>query len=259
MIFPDRYRILILCAALSTCVANTASAEGAGAPFGTPQPDLLGEHVIRSAASGDVIGRSRIEMSSSGFRASNTLDGRLAIVNFALQRRWFVDRARRLVHEVPVSINSKLPGPGMASASGGARIRAGVFSSEPCYPLLVGESTPTTWRGRPVRLVDCLDEEDRFMGLHYFSDELGMVVRSEDERDVVEEIHDIVRSPIDDTRFLPPESYRQVDLATFTGSRPPLGSYLENAARLSTGKSGTSPRRGELRNDRLSIDGLGTV
>jgi len=191
-------------------------------------PGLAGDHVIVDTRSGTELHRTRVEVSSRGMRVSNLLDGRLAIMNFALERYWFIDRTRRLVHEVPIlTVPGRVDPVGDAGAARGHFV-AGVFAPAPCAGHRAGSSTDTTWRGRQLLLVDCIDAQGRLVSLDYYSPELGAVIRNVARNGVAEEFREIRRVVLDDARLLPPKDYRSVDLDDFKGERGPLPSYGRN-------------------------------
>jgi len=212
---------VMVCAVLLSGAADAVTTD-ADASSG---PDLAGDHVIVDTRSGTELHRTRVEVSPRGMRVSNLLDGRSAIMNFALERYWFIDRTRRLVHEVPIrTVPGRVVPVGDAGGARG-RVVAGVFAPVPCAGHRVGSSTNTTWRGRQLLLVDCIDVQGELVSLDYYSPELSTVVRNVARNGVAEEFQDVRRVLLDDARFLPPKGYRTVDLDELKGERGPLPSY----------------------------------
>jgi len=188
-------------------------------------PDLVGEHSIVDTRTGTVLLSARVEVSELGMRVSNRLDGRQVIANFALGRYWLIDRSRRLVHEVPLSITDRASPRHDEAPDANGHLAAGVFSTGPCLTSLVGESKPGRWRGRRVAIVDCLDERGILLARDYYSSDLGMVIRSVDLDGIADEFRSIERLPLDATRFLPPSHLELVDLTTFSTPAAPLQRY----------------------------------
>jgi|GEM_PF-3286804 len=224
---PDRPCIALALVLLCGTSPSAVVAE----PTVGPQPDLVGLHAIVDTRSGTVLRSARVEVSERGMRVSNLFDGRQSVMNYALGRYWFVDRARRLVHEVPVRVTATETSPidGTDTSGRNGRVISGVFSARPCSGMRVGGSTVGRWRGRSVAIVECLDPSGNRQATHFHSDELGMVIRTLSGDGLSSEFRDIEPLELDDSRFVPPLYYTSVDLVTFGRAGEPIGRYVDPA------------------------------
>ena len=222
----------LLAVVLAAAIGSVEAAEPSDADArtrlgGRAAEGLIATHLVRASPDGPVLRRTRVEISRHGRRVTRPDTGERVVANDDLERLWFVDRERRVVHEVPL----------VASGGGSARSVSGlpgrhapplgeVLAPAPCDGARAVGAAPASWRGRPVVRATCDRGARGEPSVELFDAEAGVVVRVL-APGRVEELRDLefVRLPAE--RFVPSASLRPVGLRELLEGAAPVAGYVE--------------------------------
>ena len=196
--------------------------------------------------SNTVLDEARITYSLHGLRVEQQGEaaGNVFIANYSEDAFWFVDRNRHLVHAIPVIVGADteagevaatemsgmsaevLPGDRQDSALSIPR-RFSAIQFEPCEGLSRVSLGELRFQGRAVQRWSCLFGGEEIEE-HWFSDDAGVVVRTETPDGFVSELTDVQsRRFVASTSFRPPSHYRSVEIQELINSAVPISSYRE--------------------------------
>lgn len=192
---------------------------------------FIAEHVVRDPEDGLIRQLTRVEFSVHGRRITQLGGaGERILINHDLERLWLIDRRRRVVHQVPLTVGTDARGSGsdaeVRSASQDAR-PGHVFDLSPCSEAVQLDAIATTWRGRPVTLARCVDGDGTLLSTQTFDAEAGVVVRIERTDGGVEELRGIEPLSFGPDHFLPSPTLREVGVEELLGGAAPVARYEE--------------------------------
>ena len=186
-------------------------------------PSITAEHVRRHVPSGTELVRVRLELAPDGFRATERANGRRVeiVQDFAAGRLWFVDRSRRVAHEVDLDeLASDASEPGVPVASG-------LLDTTPCAGSTARALGNAVHHGRAVSGWECLDADGERSALEWKDVALGIVVRRRTPDGVVDELRDIRERTFGSGHFSPPSRFRDVDERELVLGAPALVPFDE--------------------------------
>ncbi|MGQ7848689.1 hypothetical protein ACUNV4_29605 [Granulosicoccus sp. 3-233] len=206
----------------------------------TEPPSFTAIHRLWHEPSDTVLDEARLVYSQWGLRAEQLADdsGNVFIANHAEDAFWFLDRKRRLVHEIPVVVSdssaeegeSDVAGPPIAGARPGPPESApGVLSVvqlEPCKGMVKVSLGDSVFQGRDVHRWSCLIDGERFEE-HWFAADPGVVVRMASRDGFVRELTEIHERHASAAYFRPPSHYRSVEIEELINPAVPISSYVE--------------------------------
>lgn len=237
-----------LAALVAACVAGSARASAKPWPGPLPSPSapavrddgptatglaltgLIAVHEVRIREGAPAHERSRVELDGHGRRITQLGAGAVQriVVNVDEDRVWLVDRARRIVHEIPfvrpadVEATPALPGPLLQSSDEGA-----VLDASPCAGLHATAVTPVTWRGRAATSATCVGPLGERRSVQTFDARAGLVVRLVANDGTIDELRDIEPMRFAPEHFVPAASLRPVGIRELLGHVAPVASYRE--------------------------------
>ena len=207
--------------------AEPVAARDAGrVASGRAASGLIATHLVRAVEGGPVLRRARVEFSARGRRITQPGTGQRIVVNGAQERVWFVDRHRRVVHEVPLVASAGAKGDADREAAAGAAFDGGhPFASTLCEGARADGLSAVRWWGRPVERATCVGDGGT-SSVQTFDPEAGIVVRVvADGR--VEELRDMEFVALAPELFEPSASLREVGIGELLGGAPPVADYVE--------------------------------
>ena len=197
----------------------------------TKLPSLVAEHFRHHVPSGTELVRVRIELSPDGFRATERANGRqLEIVqDFVAERLWFVDRRRRVAHEVDLDeLASGASEPNLPAASG-------LLDTTPCAGGVARSLGDAVHHGRapspppppPPSGWECRSANGERIALEWMDVALGIVVRRRTPDGIVDELRDIRELAFGAGHFSPSSRFRDVDERELVRGAPALAAFDE--------------------------------
>lgn len=111
----------------------------------------------------------------------------------------------------------------------------GILSTKPCLGLDKSKLKELEWNNQIVTVWQC-QKQQRDIGIHYYSEKFGVVVREEGADGIIRELRNL--DSVDAKRlheaaagissdFRPVKDYRSVTVNEFFFAKRPLGKYLE--------------------------------
>ncbi|MFK8084138.1 MAG: hypothetical protein AB8B97_27960 [Granulosicoccus sp.] len=178
-----------------------------------------------------VLGRSRVVFNRDGYRLDALpLEMGQAIIADSLNgHTWFVDTIRSTIHQVPSRVVEDAP-----TLSEPFISLPGFIDSIACGMqggLHVGD---VTFKGLSLEKWQCtadqfdLDDIDELAVEQYYSRELGIVVFSRSHSNIVSELINLKRIPVDPDIFKAPEGLHNVTIEQFLGQAQPLAQYQQS-------------------------------
>ena len=199
-----------------------APAERSRAADAAP-PSITAVHVRHHVPSGTELVRVRLELSPEGFRGTERANGRrLEIVqDFAAERLWFVDRSRRVAHEVDLD--------GLASGASepAAPAASGLLGTTPCAGRAAHALGDAVHHGRTVSGWECRDVDGERTALEWMDVAFGIVVRRRTPDGIVDELRDVRERTFGAGHFSPPSRFRDVDARELVRGAPALAPFEE--------------------------------
>ncbi len=211
--------------------AITDMADSSDAPINaeTPQSKPLKSFsaVLRVThePSATVLDESRLLVSQAGIRIDQTIDSAAnsLIVNYQSDQLWFLDRAHRLVHEVPIKAVSTET---LKHSDTDVHPMFGFIQFQACRGFKRDLEEHVVENGRALERWTCA-YGGRELEQQWFSLEYGVVIRTESYDGFVSELGDIRHRDFVDTTFQPPSGYRSVSVLELLNQAEPIGSYAE--------------------------------
>lgn len=159
---------------------------------------------------------SRLVLGKTGFRMESPgIPGQtppiVYLQNFTAKKAWMLTPAAE--HYVELQEDA-----------GSENISGGLMSTRPCMEQTANPLGKRNWQGLEITVWQCL-EGNRPVGEQYFSAELGMVIRDEQEDGQVKEMRNIQRLAPEVEKFSPPKDYKNVSLREFFTGVPGLPVY----------------------------------
>lgn len=200
-----------------------------------PSGSFSARYQYRHEPSGKLLDSALLLVSEYGLRVDQGIDSseKSLIVNQHEGKVWFVDRQRKISHEVPVQsvfgvdkMHSPEAGssPDMAGKLLNTVMLSDVAHFDLCADMDALYAGQGHWKGRELQVWDCM-QDDQLIKTLLFDNQLDMVVRSTTNDGFVSEYTEFRFRRLQNSSFKPPKNYRAVTLFEFMRKRPQLKRY----------------------------------
>ncbi|MBX2838521.1 MAG: hypothetical protein KTR35_16805 [Gammaproteobacteria bacterium] len=187
-------------------------------------PSISAEHVTLSSDGKEVIARSIVQLSPNGMKVFDFGEGHSSevIQNFKEDKAWLVNRAQKLVYELP---NQDYAESDEWSENRSSTVdksefkvtddydtkRLGLLSVEPCIGLDPESAGSKVWRGQKVDVWNC-GANGQPVSTQYFSPDWRIVVREKRIGGSIEELRSLKRVAFPTKYFNPQKKFRLAKL-----------------------------------------------
>lgn len=184
-------------------------------------PSISANYSSRHEPSGMEILSGFVEISPRGLRIKDVSQhgAHEMLQNFTEEQAWFIDHERSISHRLPL-----IEMPELGAASPG--LAASFLTPNPCGILRAEEQSPGRWRGRRVAAFNCLDESDTVVSIEFVDKIYNIVVYLRSRDGYIDELSGMTDRHFDESHFLPPEKYREVEKNEFFFGAPELTPYV---------------------------------
>lgn len=197
------------------------------------------DHIVRHRSSDAVLETSVVSVSEHGLKVRHADTGFDVVLNYTAGTFWLIDTVRGIRHSVPVTFSdpdadTDMPG---AEASRHAALDAGILSTEACAGLTATNPFEARWRGRDVTISTCVDAQGDPQYRHWYSSDIGLVIRTMDTTGFVEELRNIRRSENTHALLDVSEDLRVVSVEEFFPSQVRLQRFEPEVVSASTSET----------------------